>query len=402
MKNIFTIFRKEFKDVTRDKRTLYMMLLMPLLLYPVILTVITNFLESQQEKADASITRIGIIETGGEMLFDEYAHSTKQTRITNLAIDTITAKQLVTTDSFDVIYWFPADFVAAIDSILPTTYNYYYNSTNNEYKVDGIRKMDAEFQGILGAKRIAQLNINATQLNPASSRGINLASEREQTGAIIGGMIPYFFMIFCLLGCMYPAIDLAAGEKERGTLETLLVSSASRVEIYIGKFLVVALSGFISAISAIIGMLIAAKINFDSGDMAGGGAMAELMNGILEPGTVIQLLLILLPLNIFFAALLLMLSIYARSFKEAQSYISPLMIIVVLPAIIGMMPGVRLDTTTAFIPILNVSLGAKEIISGTAQPIPLILTYVSLLVYAGISLIISVRFFNNEKNIMRG
>ncbi|HET8963017.1 MAG TPA: ABC transporter permease subunit [Chitinophagales bacterium] len=402
MKNIITIFRKEFIDVTRDKRTLYMMLLMPLLLYPVLITVVTNFIESQQEKADSSITRIGIIDTGGEMIFDEYVATTNQTVITHLAIDTITAKQLVTTDSFDVIYWFPSTFVAAIDSILPTSYNYYYNSTNNEYKVDGIRKMDGAFQSELGAKRIAQLQINPIQLNPAISHGINLASEREQTGAIIGGMIPYFFMIFCLLGCMYPAIDLAAGEKERGTLETLLVSSASRVEIYVGKFLVVALSGFISAISAIIGMLIAAKINFDSSDMASGGAMAELMNGILEPGTILQLLLILLPLNIFFAAVLLMLSIYARSFKEAQSYISPLMIIVVLPAIIGMMPGVRLDNTTAFIPILNVSLGAKEIISGIAQPMPLILTYVSLLVYAGISLIISVRFFNNEKNIMRG
>lgn len=402
MKNILTIFRKEFIDVTRDKRTLYLMLLMPLLLYPVIITLISGFVESQQKKADASITRIGIIETGGESLFNDYASTTQQTKVTHLAIDTATAVQLVNTDSFDVIYWFPPDFTTAIDSIIPTTYSYYYNSTNNEYKVEGIRNMDIQFREVLNAKRIAQLHINPQQLQPAVAKAVNLASEREQTGAIIGGLIPYFFMIFCLLGCMYPAIDLAAGEKERGTLETLLVSSASRAEIYIGKFLVVALSGFISAVCAIIGMLLAAKININSGDMTGGGAMGELLNGILEPITILQLLAILLPLNIFFAAALLMLSIYARSFKEAQSFISPLMIIIVLPAILGMMPGVRLDTVTAFIPILNVSLGAKEIISGTAQTVPLILTYVSLLAYAAISLLISVRFFNDEKNIMRG
>lgn len=402
MKNIVTIFKKEFMDVTRDKRTLYMMLLLPLLLYPVLITLVSSFVDSQQEKADSSITRVGIISTGGETLFSDYVAQAERTRITPLEIDTNMAAQLVSTDSFDVIYFFPADFNMAIDSLIPVGYTYYYNSTNNEYKVEGIRNMDAAFQSMLAAKRIAQLQIDAAKLQPAMSKGVNLASNREQTGAIIGGLIPYFFMIFCLLGCMYPAIDLAAGEKERGTLETLLVSSASRVEIYIGKFLVVALSGFVSAVSAIVGMLIAAKINMGSEEMANGGAMLELLNGILEPVTIIQLLLILLPLNIFFAALLLMLSIYARSFKEAQSYISPLMIVVVLPAILGMMPGVRLTTGTAFIPILNVTLGAKEIISGTVEILPLLLTYASLLGYAAISLIISVRFFNNEKNIMRG
>lgn len=82
--------------------------------------------------------------------------------------------------------------------------------------------------------------------------------------------------------------------------------------------------------------------------------------------------------------------------------ITPLMIFIVFPSIAGMLPGVRLDYGTALVPILNVSLGTKEIISGTIQTGPLLLTYVALFVYAAISLVVSVRFFNNEKNILRG
>lgn len=391
-------------DVMRDKRTLYMMLLLPLLLYPVLITVISGFVESQQEKADTEVTKIGIAVTGGELLFTDFITQKEKTHIVKISSDTALAKELINSDSLDVAFIFPVNFSDSIDSLVPASYTYFYNSTNDEFKVSVIRQLDAEFQSMLSAQRIAQLNINPASLNPAQPIAINLASSREQTGAIVGGLIPYFFMIFCLLGCMYPAIDLAAGEKERGTLETLLVSSAARIEIYIGKFLVVALSGFVSALSAIIGMLIAAKINLNTAteDMTNSSSMMELVSGILEPGTIFLLLSILLPLNIFFAAVLLMLSIYARSFKEAQSYISPLMIIIVLPAIIGMLPGVRLDISTALIPILNVSLAAKEIISGTAETVPLMLTFLSLIVYAAISLIISVRFFNNEKNILRG
>ncbi|MFN3939899.1 MAG: ABC transporter permease, partial [Chitinophagales bacterium] len=242
MKNILTIFKKELTDVTRDKRTLYMMLLLPLLLYPVMITLITSFVESQQEKADTEITRIGIAATGGENKFAEFIAQTDKIQIEKIAADTAYAKELINSDSLDVVYIFPADFSASIDSFIPASYTYIYNSTNDEFKVNVIRQIDANFQEKLNTQRIAQLNINPETLYPAKSIPVNLASSREQTGAIVGGLIPYFFMIFCLLGCMYPAIDLAAGEKERGTLETLLVSSASRVEIYTGKFLVVAFS----------------------------------------------------------------------------------------------------------------------------------------------------------------
>ena len=117
---------------------------------------------------------------------------------------------------------------------------------------------------------------------------------------------------------MYPAMDIAAGEKRERTLETLLVSPASRLDIYSGKFMAVGLSGFISAMAAIAGILISSKmISAEAGAEASG--IMEMMEGIIQPGSVLLLLGILLPLNAFFAAITLMLSIYARTYKEAQA-----------------------------------------------------------------------------------
>lgn len=404
MKNIFTIFKKELLEITRDKKTMTFMLVIPIFIYPALFTGISKYISSQTEKAEQEIMRVGILQTGGQNDFMQFIDAQPNVEIIPLQNDTTAAKNLITADSIDVAYYFDPQFDSAFAHLQPTSFSYYFTSTNNEFKVAIIEQINQIYKQTLTRKKLEELKVDAIVLEPAKSISRNIASAREQWGSIIGGMIPYFFMIFCLIGCMYPAIDLAAGEKERGTLETLLVSAASRLDIYIGKFLAVALSGFISAVSAIIGLAIAA--NLIGADAGSGSAelsgISDLLNGMIEPKSVILLLSILLPLNVFFAAITLMLSIYAKSFKEAQSMITPLMIVIVFPAILGMLPGVRLDNLTALIPILNVSLAAKEVISGNVETIPMVITLLSLFVYAFIALIISVRFFNNEKNIMRG
>jgi sodium transport system permease protein len=397
MSNKITIFLKELKEILRDKRTLTVMLIIPLVVYPLLFSGISGFMESQVEKAENATLRIGLAETGGEDGFSIFLQNVPNVVLSVLPNDTVSAKQLIEADSLDAAFFFPANFAQAFDSLEETGYTYFYTSTNNEFGVEFIRQVNSSYQDHLTSLKLAELKLNPRILEPATGMERNIASSREQIGSIIGGIIPYFFIIFCLIGCMYPAMDLAAGEKERGTLETLLVSPASRLDIYLGKFMAVALSGFISALAAMAGILISSK--FISGDA---GGMAEMMSSIIAPETSLLLLAILLPLNAFFAAITLMLSIYARTFKEAQSLITPLMIFAVFPAVFGMLPGVTLNYVTAWVPIMNVSLGAKEIIAGTVSVGPLVVTYISLLVYAILALMISVRFFNNEKNIMRG
>jgi sodium transport system permease protein len=215
-------------------------------------------------------------------------------------------------------------------------------------------------------------------------------------GKSIGGFIPYLFVIFCFMGSMYPAIDLAAGEKERGTIETLLTAPVSRFQILLGKFAVVVLAGLLSAAVSMCGLYVAVR---QATEMP--KDMLQAVTSILDVQSVLLTLSLLLPLTIFFAGFLLSLSMYARSYKEAQSLISPLTIVVILPVGIGMIPGFTLNPVTALIPVLNVSLATKDIIAGTIQPGLLALVYLSLIALAALSLWACARWFNREETIFR-
>lgn len=402
MNNILTIFKKEMRDILRDRRTLTVMLVIPLVVYPAIFVGISKYVSSQTEKAANETLRIAVVENGNAEHFKAFISAMPNTKLIAVT-DTALAQQMILNDSLDAAYFFPAGYDSSIARLEGTSFQYFYTSTNNEFEVAIIEGINHAYTESLTAEILRDKQISEAVLKPAVPVARNLASQREQIGSVVGGFLPYFFIIFCMIGCMYPAIDLAAGEKERGSLETLLVSSASRFEIYMGKLLTVTLSGFISAMASIVGIIIAAQlIGAGVSQDAAMTQILDVLNGIMEPGSIIMLLGILLPLNIFFAAITLMLSIYARSFKEAQSMITPLMIFIVFPSIFGMLPGVRLDYTMALVPILNVSLGTKEIISGTVETGPLIVTYLALFAYAGIALLASVRFFNDEKNILRG
>jgi sodium transport system permease protein len=246
-------------------------------------------------------------------------------------------------------------------------------------------------------KRFAALGVRPDIVEAVAIEELDVTPMKERLGRTIGGLLPYLFVIFCFMGSMYPAIDLAAGEKERGTIETLLTAPVGRFQILLGKFGVVVLTGLLSAAVSMLGLYLAVSRNPDMPQ-----EMMGAVASILDPWTIVLVLSLLLPLAVFFAAFLLSLSFYARSYKEAQSLISPLTIVVILPVALGMVPGIELTPLTAMIPVLNVSLATKEIIAGTIVPGMLAIVYVSLLTLAGISLWACVRWVNREETIFRG
>jgi sodium transport system permease protein len=196
---------------------------------------------------------------------------------------------------------------------------------------------------------------------------------------------------------MYPAIDLAAGEKERGTMETLLTAPVSRFQILLGKFAVVVMAGILSAVVSLLGVYVAVRQIREIPP-----ELIQLIMSILDVQTIFLVLSLLLPLTVFFAAVLLSLSVFSRSYKEAQSLISPLSIVIILPVLVGVMPGVQLDAVTAMIPVLNVSLATKEIIAGTIKPQLLTEVYVTLVALASLSLWGCAKWFSREETIFRG
>ena len=147
----------------------------------------------------------------------------------------------------------------------------------------------------------------------------DVASVQEKLGKIAGGFLPYFFIIFGFMGAMYPALDLGSGEKERGTLETILSSPASRLDVVMGKFLVIMSAAFLTAFLALGGLVIGIQQISEIPPQ-----VLSVVNDMFTFKTIAMIMTLVLPVSAFFSAMLLGLSIYARSFKEAQSIMAPL------------------------------------------------------------------------------
>ncbi len=397
MKTILVIFRKELKDTLRDKRTLISMIAIPILLFPLLIGISSRVMRSQMEKAQEKTLRIALQTSGNAALFKAMLLTAPKVSVTeNLPADS--ARALVARDSLDAFIVFAPDFDKEVASLNPGTVTLCFKAA--ELKSIEKTRLSALLDGyglVLRKDRFKKLNIDESIIQTLHVEEQNLASDREKIAEVLGGFLPYLFILFCFMGSMYPAIDLAAGEKERGTLETLLTSPANRMEILVGKFGVVVLTGIGTAAISMLGLYL--------GVMQVKEIPPELLRSILDIlrfRSIVMLLSLLFPLTIFFAAALLSLSIFAKSYKEAQSTISPLIVVIIVPVFIGIMPGMMLTPVTALIPILNVSLATKAIIAGTMKPFLLAEVYASLIVLAGLSLWLCAKVFDREQTIFRG
>lgn len=396
MKTFLTIFKKEWTDTIRDRRTIITMILIPLLVFPLIMMVVTKISVSQRQKAQEKVLSVAVFSSGGAASFLDEIRTRGDFRLVDVPADSI--ESMIQQDSLDAAFVFADDFSQRLEANQAATVKFYYKSTDDNNIVQRrFRELIQGFEKKLLAQRLQRLKLGENIVKVLTVQEQDIATMKERLGRVLGGFLPYIFVIFCFMGSMYPAIDLGAGEKERGTLETLLTTPVSRFQILLGKYVVVVLAGVVSALVSIAGLYFSVRQAVDIPP-----ELLEVVLSILEVETILLVLSLLLPLTIFFASILLSLSIYAKSFKEAQSIISPMTFIVIVPAAIGLMPGMKLTEVTALIPIFNVSLATKEIIAGTIKVGLLLEVYAVLVVLAVVGLYGTSKWFGREETIFRG
>lgn len=397
MPRTFTIFRKELIDTLRDRRTLIMMIVVPVLVVPIMILVVVKVGALLERKASEKQLKIAVV--GAEYAPDLYALIASDSQITviqGIAIEDVAAT--VREDSVDGAVVIPSTFLDRINADRQAAVQLYYQSTRSLNVAERrLRDIIEEYDGEIVGRRIERLNLDAQLFDAIEIVNFDVATVKERIGETAGRLLPYMFILFCFMGSMYPGIDLGAGEKERGTLETLLSSPATRLEIVLGKFLVISLIGLASAMISIGGLYIAVLQIKEIPEQ-----IMAVISDILNLKVIGMIASLLIPLEAFFAAVILAVSIYSKSFKEAQSSLTPMSFVVIVPVLIGLMPGVELTWKTALIPILNVSLASKDVISASIEPTHLALVYASLLLLASVSIVFCVKWFNREATLFRG
>jgi sodium transport system permease protein len=393
----WVVFRKELRDTLRDRRTLFAMVVVPVLLFPLLMIGMAKFSQSRAEEVRGEVLQVAVADAEGASGLAEHLRKEPGLEVVEVR-DVSPLPAQVQDETLDAALVVPIGHAEALAARRPAPVQFIYKSSD-DFEIRRKRVEDAlgrYEKGLLDA-RLDDLGLQPGVIDPIDVQPTDVASKRELLGKLLGGLLPYMFIIFCFTGSMYPAIDLAAGEKERGTLETLLSSPASRLQIAAGKFAVVTLTGLASAVLATASMYASVSYGIK-------GVPPEVLaaiSSVLAPSTIALVFALLVPLSVFFAAALLMLSLYARSYKEAMSIISPLMIVVIVPAMIALAPGVRLGLATAAIPVLNVSLATREVIAGTAEPAHLALVFASLVALAAAGLWACARWFSREDVVFR-
>jgi len=396
MNIIFSIFKKELTDVLRDRRTLFFMIVIPVIVMPLIFIGSIKFQEYQSKKSDEKVLNIGLINKTSDSQIRDYLLDQKGVYLVE-DIDLDSLELGIKNDSLQGGLYIHKNFINDISANAMGKVEVYYKSSDLMSKAKNRINNALEFyKNEVVSERLSEFNVDKGLLEPLDIINKDMSTKKETIGKAVGGLIPYMLVIFIFLGAMYPAIDLGAGEKERGSLETLLSSPATKFEITVGKLMVVSLAGMVSGLISVVG--ISAPFYFI------GNIPDQIKSTVLEiisPFIIVSVIILMIPIAIFFASMLLSISFYARSFKEAQSLMGPLNIVIIVPLMLTLGPGIEIDHITALIPLINVGLLTKEILAGSAQPIYFIETLSSLLFFAAIGIRFSVYWFNKENTIFR-
>jgi sodium transport system permease protein len=402
--NILTVYRKEIRDSLRDRRTVISMIVIPALMIPGMMLLAVGVSSRVVNKARSETPAVMLLGGQNSPALRAALASNPKVRIVPAASDW---KQRISDKQLRAAVEIPSGFDAALARGAPAEiaiYDY-EGELRSGFAASELRGFLNDYREKTVTARLVERGLPSTLVKPFDVKTENVAPPEKVGGNLIGGMIPYLFLLLCFSGALYPAMDLTAGEKERGTMETILCSPVARTDLVLGKFLMVLTASLTTAVVALTstGLIFVARGLFlGPAKLAAAAAAAQSgMMPTLDPAGLLLVLVLVFPVAVLFCAVLLAVSLFARSIKEASSYATPMIIVIIVPAMMGLLPGVDLNARLALVPILNIALASKELVSGVFHWEYLGLIFGSTCVYAAAALAFCVRMFNREDVLFR-
>jgi len=401
LRNIRIVYRKELTEALRDRRTLISTLLVPLLLFPLLSVGFGALAVTLVKKAEEETPKVMLLGGADSPAVLEALRTSKKIEVVPATPDW---KEKIINKEIRAAIAIPGGFEASLAEQNPQTIEIYKyeGELKSSISADTAENTLKSYRDKVIESRLDANHVPSSILTPFHIKQDNVAPPEKVGGAAFGGIIGYMVILLCLTGGMYPAMDLTAGEKERGTMETILSSPISRLDLVLGKFFLVLTASLVTAALSVLSMgasfwgmqqLKAFDVSKNP-DAAG-------MQVHIGYAAVFSVFLMAVPLAVLFSAGLITISLFAKSYKEAQSYVSPLMILVIVPAVAAMLPGVELTGKLALVPILNVSLLCKELVTGTYHWNFIALIFLSTSVYAAAALFLAVKMFQREDVLFR-
>jgi len=400
LRNIGIVYRKELTDSLRDRRTVISMIVVPLIVMPLLSVGVLVVFARLVGQALKEVPTVMIL--GGE---DSPRVREELEGLTDLRIVPAQPdyESEISNKQIRAAVEIPEGFEAKLAAGEPSTVRIYMyeNDLKSGFAADRLQRFFRELRDRTVRQRLEVRKLPQSLVHPFDIQEKNVAPPEKVGGAVLGGIVPYFLIFLCMTGAMYPAMDLTAGEKERGTIETILCSPVSRTHLVLGKFLMVLTASIGTAALSILSM--AGSLGAGKKLLLGAvpGAADSALQISINGKAIVSIFFIVLPLAVFFSAALLAMSLFAKSFKEAQSYISPLMVVIVLPALAALLPGVELSMPLALVPVLNTSLVSKEIITGNYHWGYIALIFLSSCIYAAAAIALAVKLFQREDVLFR-
>jgi len=393
-KNIKLIFIKELLGTIRDRRTIIAMIIIPLIFYPLLFAGIGYFSKLGSIKSEEANSKIII--DGAEFAPQLVNYLREYEKIEILILEDDSPAKLQNGD-IQAILVIPPDFKYKIEQEEPNKLILKYDDTEAKSRIakQRINQIIEKYKDEILLQRLSRLELKEEFLTPLILQEENTATAEKMTGSFLSALLPYLIIILIFTGAMHTAVDITAGEKERGTIATLLVSQVSRLEVVLGKCLAVMFISFTSMVLGLFGLTLA----FLSGTSIAGGI--EGVKFGISLSTIFLLFLVLFPLVGLASAVLVMVGIFARNIREASSYITPIYMLTIFLGIISISQGMELTGKMFLVPVLNSSFVFKELLMGKIYWNHILTTFSANMVIAGLALLGAARLFSKEEVLFR-
>lgn len=386
------IFKKEMIDILRDKKTIFMMIILPLLLYPILMVGASSIMSMSINKMEQTTVNIAFNNNPSDNLINilNKTNEYDEAKVNIIKVDDY--KEALDNETLDA-------YVEINENNDIQSYKIYTNSSkNNSYTAEKrIKEALDEYKEEIVEMNLAQEGLDAQKtLEPITYETLDIAKNEEIAGNILGQILPFILIIGVLLGSIYPAIDVMAGEKERGTLETLFTLPISNLELVMGKYMAVSFCAVVTAFLNIISILISIGFMTLTAGIANEMGIPKFdFTQMIFPGIITMICIGLFAMVV--SAISMCVCSLAKSFKDAQNYITPVMLIIMIPSYVSMIPNIELDGFTSTIPVVNISLLIKSVLSFKFDLNLIAIVFVSNFAFMILSVLLLSKMFNSEE-----